>query len=100
MVIIYFNEGGFMKNKASRIRAIAQEFDLPEDLGKDGYHIEIFGNTFVLDGCRNIVQYDEDAIRLNTGRKIISVLGSNLVIKDFSCCQATISGCIVSVEIG
>lgn len=89
-----------MKKKPSRISALAQEFDLPEDIGKDGYHIEIFGNTLVLDGCRNIAEYDENVIRLNTGKKIISVLGSELVIKDFSCCQATICGFILSVEIG
>ncbi len=100
MIIIYFKKGDFMKNKSSRINSIVQELDLPEDIGKDGYHIEMFSNTFVLDGCRNIAEYDENVIRLNTGKKIISVIGSYLTIKDFSCCQVTICGIIVSVEIG
>ena len=89
-----------MKNKVSRINSIARELDLPEDIGKDGYHIEMFTNTVVLDGCKNIAEYDENVIRLNTGKKIISVLGNNLTIKDFLCCQVTICGYIVSVEIG
>ncbi len=89
-----------MKNSSSRIGSLARELDLPEDIGADGYHIEIFGSTFVLDGCKSIAEYDENVIRLNTGRKIISVLGSELVIKDFSCCQVTVCGYIVSVEIG
>lgn len=89
-----------MKNKSSRLASFAREFDLPEDIGKDGYHIEIFGDTFVLDGCRNIVEYGENTVRLNAGGKVISVIGSDLVIKDFACCQVTICGFIALVEIG
>ena len=89
-----------MKNKSSKLTILAQEFDLPEDMGKDGYYIEIFGSTFVLDGCKNIAEYGDNAIRLNTGKKIISVLGNGLVIKSFACGQVTICGYIVSVEIG
>ena len=89
-----------MKNKNFRLSAFAREFDLPEDIGPDGYHIEICGGTLVLDGCRSIAEYGENVIRLNTGGKIISILGTSLVIRDFACCQVTVSGMIASVEIG
>lgn len=89
-----------MKNKSSRFAMLAQELDLPEDLGKDGYRIEIYKNTVVIDGCRNVAEYGDGIIRINAGRVCVRVAGSGLTIKSFSCSQIVINGFIISVELG
>lgn len=76
-----------------------QRFDLPEDLTKDGYHIEVFNSCAVVDGCKNVVEYGEGIIRLNLGLCVVSVIGNNLSIRSFSCGQATVDGHICSIEI-
>lgn len=86
-----------MKNK--KLQSFAQQFDLPEDLSKNGYHVEIFNSCAVIDGCKNVNEYSDGVIRLSIGKNIISVIGNNLTIRSFSCCQATIDGHILSVEI-
>ncbi len=86
-----------MKNNKS---SFLQRFDLPEDLTKNGYHIEIFNSCTVVDGCKNVSEYNDGVIRLNLGNAIVSVIGNSLTIRSFSCGQATIDGRITAVEIG
>ncbi len=88
-----------MKNRQPRIYGIAKEFDLPEDLCRDGYHIEIFNDTVVVDGCRNVAEYNDGRIKLSTGGRTVGVFGDGLTIKSFICSQVIISGNIVSVEL-
>lgn len=76
-----------------------QRFDLPEDLTKNGYHIEIFNSCAVVDGCQNVNEYSDGIIRLNLGYNIVSISGNNLTIRCFTCGQATIDGKISAVEI-
>ena len=89
-----------MKNKNSRLSGLAQELDLPEDLGVNGYHLEIFPEMLVLDGCKTIAEYGDGVIRLQTGRNLISVFGSDLTIRSFTCGQVTVCGLLVTVEMG
>ena len=88
-----------MKNKKSKLNFIAKEFDLPEDLGKDGYHVEIMNSCVVVDGCKSVAEYGDGIIRLNVGKKSVGVIGNELLIKSFSCGQVTISGNVLCVEL-
>ena len=88
-----------MKNRQSRISGIAKELDFPEDMCADGYHIELFNDTVIIDGCRNVAEYGSGGIRLNTGGCVVGVFGDGLTIKSFACSQAIISGKIVSLEL-
>ncbi len=85
--------------KSNKIKSIVQQFDLPEDLTKNGYHIEIFNACAVVDGCKNVIEYSDGVIRLNVGKNVVSVMGNNLTIRSFNTSQATIDGHILSVEI-
>ena len=89
-----------MKNKTSRLSALAQELDLPEDFGTNGFHIEIFPDTLILDGCQSIAEYADGVIRLYTAQKTVSVFGSDLTIRSFACGQVKICGLLLSVEMG
>lgn len=88
-----------MKNRQSRISGIAKELDLPEDLCFDGYHIELFNDTVIIDGCRNVAEYGNGSIKLNTGGCVVGVFGDGLTIKSFACAQVIISGKIISLEL-
>lgn len=89
-----------MRCSSARFQSIAAQLDLPEDIAKDGYHIEIMNDCAVVDGCKNVAEYGDGIIRLNVGGKIISVIGCNLTIKSFFCGQVTVTGRIAAVEIG
>ncbi len=86
-----------MKNNKS---SFLQRFELPEDLAKNGYHIEIFNSCAIIDGCKNVAEYGDGVIRLNIGCNVVSVIGNSLVIRSFNCSQVTIDGHICSIEIG
>ncbi len=86
-----------MKNK--KISSFIDKFDLPEDLAKDGYHIEVFNSCAVVDGCKNINEYSDGVIRISIGKNIVSVIGNNLSIRSFCSSQVTIDGHILNIEI-
>lgn len=88
-----------MKNKRPNLSDIAKELDFPEDICTGGLHIELFIDTAVVDGCRNVAEYGEGMIRLNAGGHTVGIFGDCLTIKSFSCSQAVIAGKILSVEL-
>lgn len=65
---------------------------VPEALGPEP-HIEMIGNReIIIDGCKGVVEYDENLIKLNTGELVISFTGFNLLIKSFDSDVAVITG--------
>ncbi len=96
----FFYYGDNMKNKHPRLSDIARELDFPEDICKGGYHIELFNNTVIIDGCKNVAEYSDNKIRINTRSGQIGICGDDLIVKTFSCSQITVSGNIIYVEVG
>lgn len=88
-----------MKNKQQKLTDLVKEFDFPEDLCRGGFHIELFNGNVIVDGCKNVAEYSDGRIVLNTGSRRIIVLGDNLIVKSFACSQANITGNIISVEL-
>ena len=61
--------------------------------------IELSGNREALvDGCRGVLQYEDDVIRLSTGRRVVRFQGSGLMIRTMQQNQLLICGTILSVE--
>lgn len=61
--------------------------------------IEMFSNSrAVVDGCRAVVEYDCDIIRLNLGNKDIIFRGRELSIDSFEKNHAEVSGIFTSLE--
>ena len=78
---------------------INSTLDLPDTALPGNSHIEISGNREVIvDGCKGVLQYDEDVIKLNAGRLVIKFSGSDLRIHSMQSEQALISGQIISIE--
>ena len=68
-----------------------------EDIEKG--NIELFGNTqIIVDGCKGVIDYNEDFLKLDLGKIVLKVTGRNLVIDSYIYEQVDLKGEIVSVE--
>ncbi len=87
------------KQPAKQHRSIEQTLDLPEILSPSVPHIEMQGNQeIIIDGCRGILEYDEDRIKLNAGSLVLSFGGSGLVIKTYSENQTVLTGEVMQIS--
>ncbi len=61
--------------------------------------IEMLGNReIIIDGCRGVVEYTENLIKLSLGENVLSILGDNLLIKSFDSSIGVISGQISEIS--
>jgi len=80
---------------------LSEELGLPRSVTSGLNYMEMLGNKeAVVDGCKSILDYSDDKIKLNLGNKTICFCGSDLCIKALSCEQAVITGTICSIEFG
>ncbi|MBP9989318.1 MAG: YabP/YqfC family sporulation protein [Ruminococcus sp.] len=80
---------------------IFDSLELPEDIFKNSSHIEIVSNCCAMvDGCKSVLEYNENLIKLNLGKKYVTFNGNCLSIKSLALEQAVVEGIIVSVEFG
>ncbi len=62
-------------------------------------HIELDGNReLILDGCKGIVEYETQKIKICTDMVFVSVTGDDLNINTYNQDQIVISGKILSVD--
>lgn len=63
--------------------------------------VTILSNTYaLLDGCRGITEYDDGKITFSMGSLSVSILGNNLVIKNFGNDYAEIHGDFSDISFG
>lgn len=73
--------------------------NIPQSASPGTAQIELSGNREALiDGCQNILQYDDTMIRISTGRLIVCFTGSDLTLGAMQHNQIRITGTILSVE--
>lgn len=83
----------------SLARAFANEIDVPIAAVHGMSHIEISGNNeAVVQGCVGILEYNENCIRLNLGKRAVEFLGTELVMRSFTVEQAIVEGFFSSVN--
>lgn len=62
-------------------------------------NIELFGNRqLVIDGCKGVIDYCEDFLKLDLGYITIKITGRALVIEAYIYEQLDLKGEIVSIE--
>ena len=85
------------KGLKSRLVSKAMEgYEMPDLSLPD---IQARGNReFTVDGCKGILEYEQDSIKLNTGKLIITFLGDAMEISVYSELETIITGNIFSVE--
>lgn len=62
-------------------------------------YIELKSNReIVIDGCKGIVEYDTEIIRINTGNMVVALTGRGLNIKCLTTSSVVICGFITGIE--
>ncbi len=72
---------------------------LLSEIFQDEPKIEMLGNReIIIDGCKGVVEYDENIIKLSLGETVLSLLGDGLIIKSFDNDIAVICGQISEIS--
>ena len=76
-----------------------KEFLIPPSTRMGESKITINSNKeAVIEGCRNILEYEDDRIKLNLGNKTLQILGNSLSITSITISGVVIVGNISSLE--
>ena len=76
-----------------------QVLELPAGTLTDHLRGELTGNRrLVLEGCRRILEYEDDRIRLDTAGGELRLLGQGLCLEQFSQEGTVITGRLLSLE--
>ena len=79
-------------------KRLAETLELPPELTADSNKVSItdFCEINIIN-YKSIVEYESSIIRINTKEKLIKIEGENLILKNISDDEITISGKIISV---
>jgi len=87
------------KNIKNNLCKLAKKTDIPLNIIKDQTHYEFNSNKeIIIEGCRGILQYEENIVRLNMKNMITIFCGRKLSIKCLTEDSLIITGFITSVE--
>lgn len=83
------------------LEKLGKELDFTPDLLLRGISVELFcGKQAVVEGIKNIIEYDENILRVNDGKNEVRILGSNLSLLCMTRDSVIIEGDIASAEYG
>ena len=81
------------------ITRLGRTLDLPEEALPGGFGLTMSGTgRMTLRGCRRILAYGPDCIRLSLGRRVLSVRGARLLCTVFEAGSVTVEGQIASIS--
>lgn len=87
------------KIPSAALAGTVKALEMPADLLLGMAHFELSGNReVIIDGCRGILEYDENLIRLNAGKLSVRFTGRGLTIRNLKRDSVIIEGFIASVE--
>ena len=62
-------------------------------------HLEVLDDgQAVLEGCKGVLSYSEEFIRLSCGRRIVSFIGTGLELRCLSSSTAVVTGTILEIR--
>ncbi|MBQ4572742.1 MAG: YabP/YqfC family sporulation protein [Clostridia bacterium] len=69
------------------------------EMFRDEPRIELTGNReVIIDGCKGVVEYTENNIRISLGENVLSLSGDNLLIQSFDNDVVIINGQISDID--
>ncbi len=78
---------------------IGRALEMPPGTMSKTCNLQMSGNREVLvDGCRGLIEYSEEVIRINIGNGIVKFVGRGLEIRSLSDTTAVVAGFILAVE--
>ena len=92
-----------MENKTNALRQAGRRLDraleLPAGTLGGGARIELLADReATIDGCRGILSYSDEAVRLNVGNGSVTFFGRDLTLKALTDREAILGGHIHRVE--
>lgn len=85
--------------KNNKTQDIVNSMQLPIGMLDGMTHFELNGNREVIvDGCKGLLDYDENIVRVNMGKMITAFYGRNFIIKCLTEDSLIIEGFITSIE--
>ena len=85
--------------KQNTVSKIAKVLDIPQNVLHSMPTIDLIGNQeAIVEGCKGVLEYKEDTVRLNLGDMILKFTGRNLILKCMTSESVVVNGTILSVE--
>lgn len=86
-------------NNENNLHKIVSSTQLPICSSLDFAHFEVNSNReVIIEGCKGILQYDENIIRVNMGKMITAFCGRKLSVKCLNPDSLIVIGFITSIE--
>ncbi len=87
------------KSNSENQTVISRLKSLSLSLRRHDSHVEInSGCEALIEGCRGILEYSDSRIKVSVGRQAVTVIGSELTVRNMFSQMIVISGRISSVE--
>lgn len=88
-----------LEKPRSKLDLLGKALELPPGALGKGAHIELSCNReATVDGCKGVMEYEEDRIKLNIGAGSVTFTGRGLQITNLLGAQAVIAGYITGLE--
>lgn len=85
--------------KETRKKQLYQGLELPPSALMGSSKVTLNSNKeAIIEGCRNVLEYEDDRIKLNLGNKTLLILGNSLSIDSITVNGVIVTGNISSVE--
>jgi sporulation protein YqfC len=90
---------GIKNLPGAALQKTVRALELTPDILSGMAHFELSGNReAVIDGCRGVIEYDENVIRLSAGKFMVRLTGRGLELRNFKKDSVIIEGYITSIE--
>ena len=95
------SKSDFQPSRPSFSRRICECLNMDDDISRGCGYMEIVSNTCALvDGCKSVLEYNDERIKLNFGKSTVTFSGTGLSIRSLSMEQAMVEGFIMCIEYG
>lgn len=87
------------KTENNKSKKSLKDILMPEMSIFSGTQIELLNNNeAIVEGCKGILEYDNNSIRLNLGKMSVKFIGDNLTVTCMNYDNLVLKGFITSVE--
>ena len=78
---------------------LSAKYDIQTELMAGGCHLELRGrSSLAVGGCRGIIEYSPDSVRLRLHKSILSIRGERLVCDSYTFGELHVCGHINAIE--
>lgn len=87
-----------MRQKKQLLERFTQRLDIPRESLPFGFGLSLSGqNALTVRGCRKILTYGRNCIRLSLGKTVLAVGGTELICTVFEAGNVTVEGHILAL---